>query len=737
MAITNYETIALAKLADGDLQLLSSLDPSLFTGVYSPIFQIVRNFFSENHKLPTIATLEAAVLDKAPKAQLPVVTGILTAIKSVDTENVATKEVVKGLRDKKLLNTLGEKVKELTDATIQKDVDNVRGILSSIVEDTNTGRVAPEKFQDAMNALDTSKIITSGIEGLDGHLTGFAGLTIVSGGSGCVDELTEFLTPTGWKSIAEYQEGDLVLQWNPDGSTEFVRPTEYIKKPADTWYRLKTDYGVDQMLSPEHRVPYISSKGNLNVKTMEALYEQHLGTKDGFSGSFISSFAAPDTEGVPYTEVELRLMVAISADSNIQSRKRVAFNLKKPEKKSRLTALLEEAGIEYSRSDTTDTGYSRIAFQPPKVTKDLKELWAANKEQLQTIFDEVRYWDGSIDHRTGNIIYHTTDKDNADFIQYVINTCTGKKASIFTNNRVGQPYKTYGKEYTRKSIEYSVSQTSTSTIGIKTNKKPKDETVQKTSADEGAYKYCFVVPSSYFVMRRNDCIVVTGNSGKTAFLLEAAIGQHKQGLNVLFISLELSAQVLGQRLKSSLTGIPFSRIIANDLDEQERQQVEAATDDFFSTDKNFRVVTDMLDSDELLTLIRVEKAIHNIDVVYIDYLNLIGAPSGSESGWRNLSDTAKALHRLSMELGVVSVSASQVDLEKAPKGNSMPQIRTRGSAELLFSATLLIFLYKPEAVEEDDDTVILYVMKNRNNKQTRLLMEADFSLMRYKFVMAL
>ena len=151
--------------------------------------------------------------------------------------------------------------------------------------------------------------------------------------------------------------------------------------------------------------------------------------------------------------------------------------------------------------------------------------------------------------------------------------------------------------------------------------------------------------------------------------------------------------------------------------------------------KHFRIVTTPLDSEELLNLIKVEKALYDIDVAYIDYLNLIGAPRGGEEGWKNLSNSAKALHRLSMELGVVSVSASQTDLEKTPKGGAYPVIRTRGSAELLFSATLLIYLYKPELDSGDgENSIILYVMKNRNASQCQLLMEADFAHMRYHYL---
>lgn len=40
---------------------------------------------------------------------------------------------------------------------------------------------------------------------------------------------------------------------------------------ASDWYEINTKYGIRQKLSEEHRVPYITSKGNLKVNSMKSL----------------------------------------------------------------------------------------------------------------------------------------------------------------------------------------------------------------------------------------------------------------------------------------------------------------------------------------------------------------------------------------------------------------------------------------------------------------------------------
>ena len=243
----------------------------------------------------------------------------------------------------------------------------------------------------------------------------------------------------------------------------------------------------------------------------------------------------------------------------------------------------------------------------------------------------------------------------------------------------------------------------------------------------------------------------SSGGGKSLFMAEAAIEQFKAGYNVLFVSLELSAKVFGNRLKSYLTGIDFTRINRdgmidkttgkplNLLTPEERSTIKEATKEFFNRPNKFRLVVAPLDSEELLQLIAVDKSLYDIDLVYIDYLNLVGSPKGSSSeGWRNLADMAKNLHRLSVSHGVVTVSAVQINLTKAPKNGSLPTVEVRGSSELLFSSTLFLFLYSPDAVDEDQkDSVVLYVLKNRNGPTGAHLMEKSFSIMRIAYIMPL
>ena len=77
---------------------------------------------------------------------------------------------------------------------------------------------------------------------------------------GCVDKQTEYLSQNGWKSFADYEDGDLVMQYLEDGSVEFVKPIDYINKPCEDFIYFKSSKGCDMMLSGEHRVLFATEK---------------------------------------------------------------------------------------------------------------------------------------------------------------------------------------------------------------------------------------------------------------------------------------------------------------------------------------------------------------------------------------------------------------------------------------------------------------------------------------------
>ncbi len=228
--------------------------------------------------------------------------------------------------------------------------------------------------------------------------------------------------------------------------------------------------------------------------------------------------------------------------------------------------------------------------------------------------------------------------------------------------------------------------------------------------------------------------VITAKSGggKSILLQQSAIESFKAGLNVLYLSLELSGKVLGNRVKSYVSDIPFGTINAKKTTAAEDKHIKDSMDAMFHNKKNtWRMTTSPVDTDELLNIIKVEKQLHDIDVVVIDYLALV-SPSKYDrgEGWVTISNLVKKLHKYTMQENVVIVTASQVNEVKKAKDGVEPEITTRGSKEIEFSATQMYYLEKAESIDDTDSTLTLYQIKNRLAKKVHSMIQGNFETMK-------
>ena len=203
--------------------------------------------------------------------------------------------------------------------------------------------------------IDFSDIQDIDLDQMDGIKTGFRQLdrylmklfygtfNILTGVNGCVSADTEYFNGTSWKYIADYTPGESVLQYNEDGSATLVQPLQYHKYPCDHFYHLKSSYGVDQVVSEEHNIVYVTTKGNLAKRQASDFVQLHNRTKNGFHANFITDFRY-DGEGIPLSDDEIRVMCAVIAEGYFPDCKRSVprcrINIKKPRKIERMREIL-------------------------------------------------------------------------------------------------------------------------------------------------------------------------------------------------------------------------------------------------------------------------------------------------------------------------------------------------------------------------------------------------------------
>ena len=345
-------------------------------------------------------------------------------------------------------------------------------------------------------------------------------VSILTGLAGCVDKETEFLTPYGWKKICDYEEGDEVLQYNKNGTATFVKPERYIKEPCDTFYHFETKHGVDQTLSEDHILTYVSEEGKLRHEP----FANYLSREKPFSGRFITAFKASG-KGINMSIEELRLNVAIIAVGIIESDEaphQVQFHLKKDCKKQRLKQLLDDLKIKYIRQESPVEGYTDFYMTYPNPVKTFPKDWyRCSQKQLQAIAEELPYWFGSLSKRRcggAPVRVFSNVSENSDFIQYAF-AATNRRATVRTFDRISQQYSADGEPCPKEVKETDVAIVDKILCGINNDKKDDHKMMAfNTVPSEDGFKYCFTMPSGMWIMRRNGKIAVTHNCGKTALL---------------------------------------------------------------------------------------------------------------------------------------------------------------------------------------------------------------------------
>lgn len=341
---------------------------------------------------------------------------------------------------------------------------------------------------------------------------------------GCVDSETEYLSPTGWVPISEY-DGGPVAQFVPNhqgdqrGSAQFVEPLKYIKEQCDEMLVFKTSRGVDQKLTPDHRVVYVSPSGALKEARAADVASAHATAKMGWKGRFITTFSPPSTSSMVLTDAQLRLSVAVIADGHFPtSYSPCTLRVKKLRKIDRLRKLLQDAGVAFTEKPEAwegCEGFVRFTFQAPLPGVRLfgDRFYQANLEQLRVIVDEVPHWDGSTsDDPNRGFRFFSSESRSADFVQYAL-CCLGVRSTVAYKRRL--------RDDRPDSDEYVVQAFTRSNLAYLCGCKPvegggfeKTNTVWSEPPTDG-FKYCFTMPSSYWIARRNGAVFVTGNTGKT------------------------------------------------------------------------------------------------------------------------------------------------------------------------------------------------------------------------------
>lgn len=225
----------------------------------------------------------------------------------------------------------------------------------------------------------------------------------------------------------------------------------------------------------------------------------------------------------------------------------------------------------------------------------------------------------------------------------------------------------------------------------------------KVEFDKEDDYYGFEIDGNHLFLLED--MTVTHN---TAFILSAvrnAAVDFKQPVAVF--SLEMSATQLMLRLLSSEAEIESDKLRKGKLEEHEWQQLHHRIDRLSSA-PIFIDDTPALSILELRAKCRRLKAQHDIQLIVIDYLQLMSGDSSTKGNReQEIASISRALKNLAKELNVPVIALSQLSRAVETRGGDkrpmLSDLRESGSIEQ--DADMVMFLYRPEyyKITQDDD----------------------------------
>jgi replicative DNA helicase len=222
----------------------------------------------------------------------------------------------------------------------------------------------------------------------------------------------------------------------------------------------------------------------------------------------------------------------------------------------------------------------------------------------------------------------------------------------------------------------------------------------------------------------SDFIIIAGrpSMGKTAFALNIVqhVGVNLRG-STLVLSLEMSAPQLVQRMLCSEAKVDSQAVRTGYLTTSDWGRLTSAAGRLSEA----RIFID--DSPGLTVLearakARRMKAEHGLDLLVIDYLQLMRGRTGMENRQQEISEISRSLKALAKELTIPVVALSQLSraVEARAQRDFRPQLSDlRESGALEQDSDLILFLYRHKVYKDDlppeeDNIAEVIIGKQRN-----------------------
>lgn len=249
------------------------------------------------------------------------------------------------------------------------------------------------------------------------------------------------------------------------------------------------------------------------------------------------------------------------------------------------------------------------------------------------------------------------------------------------------------------------------------------EGIQLGAADQAARPG---VPSGFIDLDRilggfqpSDLLILAARPslGKTALAMNIARNAGVRfNLTTAIFSVEMSRYQIAQRFLATESGVDSVRIREGRLGETEIRRLSEALE-VLSAAPIYIDDTPSIGVNELRAKARRLHAEHPLDLVVVDYLQLVGG-SVPENRVQEISEVSRSLKALARELNLPVLALSQLSRAVESRSPHIPMLSDlRDSGSIEQDSDVVIFIYREDVYDHDSERkgiTDLYIAKHRN-----------------------
>ena len=196
------------------------------------------------------------------------------------------------------------------------------------------------------------------------------------------------------------------------------------------------------------------------------------------------------------------------------------------------------------------------------------------------------------------------------------------------------------------------------------------------------------------------------SQGKTALSLQMAVSMAERH-KVLYFSFETSADRLYERIMSRSANVDYGNIVQGTLSDNDIDKIKNLQPYFDNINLLVIESAGMTVEEVKATAIK-----HHADVVFIDYLGLIGTSTVVSSSYERTTLISMALHNMAQKTGITVVALCQLSRQANKAEPDMSTLRDSGQVEQ--DADEVLFIHTPD--DNDKRKKQLIIAKNKDGE---------------------